>query len=134
MSWLTDTAEHLEDVLTAQTVGTTIFYDTMPDTPDACIALYDAGGSMQPQGVLLPWQECRLEVRVRSTTRALAMGIMDTITTALNGKYGVTMNTTTKLQCCRLDSEPAYLRADQRRRVIILARYTLQVQRGTYIA
>ena len=32
MSWLTDTAEHLEDVLTAQTVGATIFYDAMPDT------------------------------------------------------------------------------------------------------
>lgn len=133
MSWLTDCAEHLEDSISGYAVGTSIFYDFLPDSPDAAIAVYDAGGTLTPHGPGCPWAEHRLEVRTRGTTIANARTLAESVRTYLNGKYGGTWNTTTKLMWCRLDSEPHFLYFDQRDRALFLSRYTLQVQQGTYI-
>jgi hypothetical protein len=104
----------------------------MPECPDSAICCYDAGGSMTPYGPDVPWQECRLEVRARAANDAAAKTLMGLVTTAIHGKVGLTMNTNTACRWIRLDMEPTYLKTDQKRRVVYLARYTLQVARTIY--
>lgn len=133
MSWLSDAAAYLATTMTGtHAVNSDVFSVIWPECPDTSWCCYDAGGSMTPWGPDVPWQECRLEVRVRAPTDALAQTAMGLVTTALHGKVGLTLNTTTACRWIRLDMEPSYLKTDQKRRIVYLARFTLQVARTIY--
>lgn len=128
-TWLRDTAEYLEDQLVG-TVGTNIFMGFMPPTPTACVVLYDAGGTYQPQGIDVPWSEHRLEVRVRAETHAAATTLANSALTALDHKAALTMNSSTVVHWLRPEHPPAILEYDHQRRAIMLIRFTMQVQRN----
>ena len=132
MTWLTDCAEHIEDTLTGYTVGTNVFYTFMPDTPDAALGLYDAGGSLTPNGPDVPLQEVRLEVRVRAAADAAAQTLVASVVGALHCKTDTTWNSTTRILFCRLENEPALLKRDSVNRPVYLLRFVAQVFRASY--
>lgn len=131
MSWLTDIAEHLEDQAVG-TVGSTIFVGWLPDSPDAAVAVYDAGGVPSPEGPDVPRAEHRLEVRARAATYALAEALALAVDAQLHGKAEVTANVTTSIVWTRHDAPPARLEQDQRRRITFLGRYTMQTRESIY--
>lgn len=69
-----DIAEHLEDNVIG-TVGTSIFVNYLPETPDACIAVYDTGGQA-PLNVL-NYENAGIQVTVRGTAAAGRSKIAD---------------------------------------------------------
>ena len=133
MSWLNDCAAYLATTMTgSHAVGTDVFQAIMPECPDTAWCVYDAGGSLTPLGPDVPWAEHRLEVRARATTDAAARTAIGLVTTAIHAKVALTWNTTTAVRWVRQDSESAYLKTDGKRRIVYLARFTLQVGRVTY--
>lgn len=133
MAWLADAAAYLAANMTGtHAVGTDVFTTAFPECPDTAICLYDAGGSLTPHGPDTPWAEHRLEVRARAATDAAAQTLMGLVTTAIHAKTGQTWNTTTAVRWVRLDAPPTYLKLDQKRRYVWIARFVLQTGEASY--
>jgi hypothetical protein len=129
MAWLTDLAEYLEDQ-SVGTVGTSIFIAHMPDSPNAAIAVYDAGGSSRPHGYDVPWEEHSFEIRVRSTGYAAAETLMGTVLSKLDHKQAFAMNTTLNVQWVAPVAPPALLYYDEKDRAVWLGRFVMQTERA----
>ena len=130
MSWIDDLATYLAGQLDGYTVGTNIFKRFMPDTPDASICIYDAGGNSEPFGSAVPYQEIPFEIRVRSTSASASRTILDLVLAKLDYKQTLTLGSLVVFAVHK-QGEPGILERDQQNRITWLARFTMQARRSS---
>ena len=126
---LTHIVEYLEDQLTGYTVGTNIFRGHMPDSPAACVTVYDAGGNTAPYGACFPWEEHMIEVRCRAASASAALALAQSVHAKLSFVSAVEMNSALNVEFSRAEGHPARFDRDQENRIIFLARYRMGVRR-----
>jgi hypothetical protein len=71
------------------TLGTNLFISNLPDSVDACVAVFDTGG--MPPDIYLPTKEPTFQVFVRSTTYDLGKAKIDAIRALLHRNFNVTL-------------------------------------------
>ena len=129
MSVLFNLAKFLE-AATVGTVGTSIFIGHLPESPNACVAIYDAGGTPRPHGAEQPWAEHVFDFRVRAASYSAAETLALKVYAALDHKQNVLMNNLTTVHWIAPESTFALLEYDQQRRAIFIGRVVAQVLRS----
>jgi len=124
----------LDDIrakLIAASVGTTsnIFIGEMPDTPDACICLYEYAGS--PPDLTHDSQEIEhpgLQVKVRNASYSTGRAKIESVVTALHLTANTTL-TATKYLFIRANQSPFCLGRDASRRWEWVVNFTVSKER-----
>lgn len=110
------------------TLGTDLFLSTLPDVPDACVALYEYGGG-PPQhtlgGTSAKWEEPRIQAVARATTYSAARTKIGAIFTALHAVNNTTLSGTLYLSIEALQS-PFFLEKDQSSRVKMVCNFHIR--------
>jgi len=126
MSFLEDLAIQLATVGVGVYPGTsatrTIYIGEMPDTPDACIALYARPG--RPKELYTDIQYPELHVEVRAATYAAAQTKAEAVDAALHSQHDVTLSTH-KYITIRGRGVPAKLETDGRNRTIFYQNFEI---------
>ncbi len=127
MSFLEDLAIQLATagvgVYPGTSVTRTIYVGEMPDTPDACIALYARPGR--------PWETYtdihypEMHVEVRAATYSAAQTKILAVASALHGQHDTTFSGTKYLKIRAL-GEPVKLETDGRNRTIFYQNFEIQ--------
>ncbi len=128
-------AAMLDDIrarLIATSVGTTanIFIGEMPDTPDACICLYEYAGS--PPDLTHDGQEIEkpgLQVKVRNVSWLTGREKMESVLTTLNKTANTTL-TATRYLFIRANQSPQCLGRDASRRWEWVVNFSIQKVRN----
>lgn len=112
---MTDWLDNLGSYLVTQsigTLGTDIFNNYMPATPDNCVTLYQSGGTA-PDNVA-SWYNPGLQVRVRNTDQATGRTKAKTIIDAIHDKTFT--SSTTLFEYVRALNDPYCLGLDANKR------------------
>ena len=97
MATLVDIANYLDANVAGLTLGTNLFIGRMPDDPNACVAVYEYGGTRPDQtmgGGLPVLQNPSIQVRVRDASYASAETTAILCSQALEAIVDETINTT----------------------------------------
>lgn len=127
MGFLEDLATQLNLVGVGIYPGTsatrTIFLSEMPDSPDACIALYARPGGPKEMRLALEYPE--LHVEARAATYSAAQTKAEAIDAALHAQHDVTLSAHRYL-IIRALGIPCKLETDARGRTIFYQNFTIQ--------
>ncbi|MDD3921343.1 MAG: minor capsid protein [Eubacteriales bacterium] len=105
------------------TVGTTIFYGQMPETPDVCVALFEyAGEPPESTHDRQHYEKPGLQVLVRGTSYATARTTIASIETLLHTLANTTL-TGTKYLFVRAVQSPFIFDRDGQNRVTLAQNY-----------
>lgn len=108
------------------TLGTDIFLGLMPDTPDACVVMYEYAGTGPAQFFgdddPTPYESTSVQVQVRGATYAAARTKARAAYTALQK---VANETLTGIPFLRVDplQSPFFMARDENRRVLFASNY-----------
>lgn len=126
MSFLEDIAAQLNmagvGIYPGTTATRTIYIGEMPDSPDACIALYARPG--RPKELFCDIQYPELHVEVRAATYAAAQTKAEAVDTALHGLHDTALNGHQYLTIQAL-GVPAKLEVDRRNRTIFYQNFVV---------
>lgn len=127
MSFLEDLATQLNALGIGVYPGTgatrTIYIGEMPDSPDACIALYARPGRAKEMRLALEYPE--LHVETRAATYAAAQTKAEAIDAELHAQHDVTFSSHRYL-IIRALGVPCKLENDARGRTIFYQNFTIQ--------
>jgi len=85
MTLIEQVATYLQDDFDLGTIGTDIFIGFMPESPDACIAVLDTGGTEPSR--YLPIESPTFQAFIRATNYDNGKAVLATVR-GLHGKYG----------------------------------------------
>lgn len=110
-------------------VGTNIFWGQLPDSPDACIALYETGGFQPPAE--LPEAEPTIQIRARAASYTAAQ---TTIWAAFNALFPKTTDSKTLAVNSRMVhvqalQSPASIGKDQKGRAEFVVNFKFNMAR-----
>ncbi len=130
MALLTDIGTYLVSSVTdtSLTAGTNLFYGRLPDDPDACVALFETGGSppshtLGPDAVA-PMENPRIQVLVRSVAYADASSLIVDIWKQLEQVTNDTL-TSTLYQRVEAVQSPFPLERDTRERLVMVCNFAV---------
>jgi hypothetical protein len=127
MSFLEDIAIQLNTAGVGVYPGTsstrTIYIGEMPDSPDACVALYGRPGRAKEMRLSLEYPE--LHVEIRAATYAAAQTKAEAVDAALHAQHDVTLSMH-KYLIIRALGAPCKLEVDGRGRTIFYQNFTIQ--------
>jgi len=130
-------SEHLKNILVTAGIGAfggvlpwAIYISKMPDTPDACITLYDSGGETPNPAWLLDFPSVQVRLRAgENDYQALYQKVKD-IVDALLG-YPSTDVSDGRLVSIRMDGGPAFLGYEEKKRPQFSINWTLIFEPNT---
>jgi hypothetical protein len=128
MTTLVDLANYLDTNVTGLILGTNLFIGRMPDDPNACVALYEYGGTAPDQtmgGTLPVLQNPSVQVRVRDTAYSSAETTANLCFVALEGIVNETINTTRYNRVTAIQS-PFPLERDPEDRIIFVQNFDVK--------
>lgn len=125
MAWIEDLRTYLASAGLGLTAGTNLFVSDMPTTPDACVCLFDYGGT-PPQFFLdgTRLERPSVQVAVRAATLATARSTMDSVVTKMMALTGATVSGKNWVQCLPNQS-PFFLRRDEKERPWVVCNFDI---------
>jgi hypothetical protein len=121
MAVLEDLGAYLEEQGVG-TVGTTIFYNAVPETPPSCLALFEYGGAgprfTLPATTGIATESARVQVLVRSESNTAARAKAEEAYRALAKIVDRPLSSTRYLRVEPLQA-PFFLRRDENHRIIM---------------
>jgi len=127
MSTLLDIATHLDAQQASLTLGTNLFLGRMPDSPDACVALYEYGGSAPDNtmgGGLPVLQNPSVQIAVREVLYASAESLISLCWITLEGIIDMSLSGTRYNRVTAIQS-PFVLERDSQDRVIFVQNFNV---------
>lgn len=130
-------AEHLKDILVTASIGAfggsldwAIYVSKMPDTPDACVALYDSGGETPNPKWLLDFPSVQVMARGKESGYQALYNKVNDIKNALLGHPGLDV-ADGRLVSVRMEGGPAFLGYDEKKRPSFSINWTLIFEPST---
>lgn len=127
MSTLVDLATYLDSQQASLTLGTNLFLGRMPDSPDACVALYEYGGSAPDNtmgGGLPVLQNPSVQIAVRAVLYASAESLINLCWGTLEGIVDMSLSGTRYNRVTAIQS-PFVLERDSQDRVIFVQNFNV---------
>jgi hypothetical protein len=127
MSTLLDIATYLDAQQASLTLGTNLFLGRMPDSPDACVALYEYGGSAPDNtmgGGLPVLQNPSVQIAVREVLYASAESLISLCWGTLEGIIDMSLSGTRYNRVTAIQS-PFVLERDSQDRVIFVQNFNV---------
>jgi len=129
---LLDDVATFVDTSTALTVGTDLFKGLMPDTPDACVALYETPGEMALEmggGSTPTVERPHLQVISRAADYVTARNNSQTVHNAIRGVTDQTLSGRRYLRIQPLQ-DPYMMGRDENRRVKVVFNCSVEKEPG----
>lgn len=127
MSTLLDIATYLDSQQASLTLGTNLFLGRMPDSPDACVALYEYGGSAPDNtmgGGLPVLQNPSVQIAVREVLYASAESLINLCWGTLESIIDMSLSGTRYNRVTAIQS-PFVLERDSQDRVIFVQNFNV---------
>ena len=127
-------AAHLAAAGLGLTEGTNLFKSILPDSPDACVAIFETPGraSTKAFGTTIQFENARFQILARSSRESLVSGaystarsLADSIYVKLDGAGNLTLSGIKYLYIEALQT-PFQLERDENHRAIICCNYETQ--------
>jgi hypothetical protein len=128
MATLVDIANYLDANVAGLTLGTNLFIGRMPDDPNACVAVYEYGGTRPDNtmgGGAPVLQNPSVQVRVRDTSYASAQTTANLCFVALEAIVDETINTTRYNRVTAIQS-PFPLERDPEERIVFVQNFDVK--------
>lgn len=127
-------AKKIADYLASQgigTVGSDLFVEFLPDSPDNVVAIYSTGGFNFNYSSVLGYDNPTIQVRVRNTDQLAAYNKIAAVYDKLQGLNTVTLDGSSIINVQALQSAPTTIGRDAKNRAEYTQNYTIMVRNKT---